>query len=76
MKTQRLSDREAQAFYAVHKDEGFFSGLIGFMTACPAVVMALQSPHAIKEWRELIGAVNPEKAAYQVPFFLSTSELL
>jgi nucleoside-diphosphate kinase len=63
MKMKHLSEKEAQAFYAVHKGKGFFSGLIKFMTEGPAVVMVLEAPDAIKKWREVMGATNPEKAA-------------
>jgi nucleoside-diphosphate kinase len=63
MKMKQLSEREAQAFYAVHKEKGFFGGLIKFMTEGPVIVMTLEAPDAIKKWRELMGATNPEKAA-------------
>ncbi len=63
MKTKHLSEREAQAFYAVHKEKGFFNGLVKFMTEGPAVVMVLEAPDAIRKWRDLMGATNPEKAA-------------
>ncbi len=63
MRMKHLSEREAQAFYAVHKEKGFFSGLVKFMTEGPAVVMVLEAPNAIAKWRELMGATNPEKAA-------------
>jgi nucleoside-diphosphate kinase len=63
MKTKHLSEREAQAFYAVHKEKGFYGGLVKFMTEGPAVVMVLEAPDAIRKWRDLMGATNPEKAA-------------
>ncbi len=63
MKMKQLSEREAQAFYAVHKERAFFGGLIKFMTEGPAVVMVLEAPDAILKWRELMGATNPDKAA-------------
>ena len=63
MKMKRLSEREAQAFYAVHKEKGFYGGLVKFMTEGPAVVMVLEAPDAIRKWRDLMGATNPEKAA-------------
>lgn len=63
MKTKTLSEREAQAFYAVHKEKGFFGGLVKFMTEGPVVVMALEAPDAIKKWRETMGATNPVNAA-------------
>jgi len=63
MKMRRLSEREAQAFYAVHKEKGFYTGLVKFMTEGPAFVMVLEAPDAIRKWRDLMGATNPEKAA-------------
>jgi nucleoside-diphosphate kinase len=63
MKMKHLSEREAQAFYAVHKEKGFYSGLVKFMTEGPVVVMVLEAPDAIRKWRDLMGATNPEKAA-------------
>jgi nucleoside-diphosphate kinase len=63
MKTKTLSEREAQAFYAVHKEKGFFGGLVKFMTEGPVVVMALEAPDAIKKWRDTMGATNPANAA-------------
>jgi nucleoside-diphosphate kinase len=63
MKMKHLSEREAQAFYAVHKEKGFYGGLVKFMTEGPAVVLVLEAPDAIRKWRDLMGATNPEKAA-------------
>ena len=63
MKMKTLSEREAQAFYAVHKEKGFFGGLVKFMTEGPVVVLALEAPDAIKKWRETMGATNPANAA-------------
>jgi nucleoside-diphosphate kinase len=63
MKQKRLSRTEAEAFYAVHRDKKFFSGLIDFMTEGPAVVMVLEREDAIAKWREVMGATNPENAA-------------
>ncbi len=63
MKMKRLSRVEAEGFYAVHKEKGFFSGLIDFMTEGPVVVLALEREDAIKKWRETMGATNPANAA-------------
>jgi nucleoside-diphosphate kinase len=63
LKMKHLTEREARGFYAVHKEKGFFSGLIKFMTEGPAIVMVLEAPDAIRKWRDLMGATNPEKAA-------------
>src|SRR5579864_102268 len=63
LKMLRLSKQQAEGFYEVHKEKAFFSGLVNFMTEGPVVVMVLQREDAIKHWRELMGATNPEKAA-------------
>jgi len=63
MKMLRLSKQQAEGFYEVHKDKAFFGGLVNFMTEGPVVVMVLERDDAIKHWRDLMGATNPEKAA-------------
>lgn len=63
MKTLRLSRREAEGFYAVHKDRPFFGGLVIFMMEGPVVVMVLERENAVAKWRELMGATNPANAA-------------
>ena len=62
MKMKRLSQIEAEGFYAVHKDRPFYGSLVKFMTEGPVVVMVLEAPDAIKKWRDTMGATNPEKA--------------
>ena len=63
MKMRRLSQREAEAFYAVHKERPFFGGLVKFMTEGPVVVLALEREDAIAKWRDIMGATNPANAA-------------
>ncbi|HUQ94411.1 MAG TPA: nucleoside-diphosphate kinase [Bryobacteraceae bacterium] len=63
MRMERLSKPQAEGFYAVHRERPFFGGLIEFMTEGPVVLLALEAPDAIKKWRDLMGATNPEKAA-------------
>jgi len=63
MKMKRLSQIEAEGFYAVHKDRPFFQSLVKFMTEGPVVLLALEAPSAITKWRELMGATNPANAA-------------
>ena len=63
MKMIRLSKQQAEGFYDVHRERPFFTGLVTFMTEGPVVVLVLEREHAIKQWRELMGATNPEKAA-------------
>ena len=63
MKMRRLSRTEAEAFYEVHRERPFFSGLVKFMTEGPVVVLALERENAVAQWRELMGATNPANAA-------------
>jgi nucleoside-diphosphate kinase len=92
MKMKRLSQQEAEGFYAVHKERPFYASLVKFMTEGP-----------VKKWRDTMGATNPanaaegtirkrfaqsierncvhgsdapETAAVEIPFFFSSSELL
>ena len=63
MRLQHLTKKEAEGFYAVHRERPFFGGLTEFMSSGPCIVMALEAPDAIKKWRELMGATDPGKAA-------------
>ncbi len=63
MKKIRISKREAEAFYAVHKERPFFAGLVTFMTEGPVVALVLEREDAIAKWREVMGATNPANAA-------------
>ena len=63
IKTKRLAKHEAEAFYAVHKERPFYSGLVTFMTEGPVVLLVLEREDAIAKWRELMGATNPANAA-------------
>ncbi len=62
MRLQHLSKKEAEGFYAVHKERPFFGGLTDFMSSGPCVVLTLEAPDAIKKWRTLMGATDPAKA--------------
>ncbi len=62
MRLVHLSRKQAEGFYAVHRDKPFFGQLAEFMSSGPAIVLALESPDAIRKWRTLMGATNPEKA--------------
>jgi nucleoside-diphosphate kinase len=57
-----LSTKDAEGFYAVHRERPFFASLTQFMSSGPAVVMVLEAPDAIKKWRTLMGATDPAKA--------------
>jgi nucleoside-diphosphate kinase len=62
MRMVNLTQKEAEGFYAVHRERPFFASLTRFMSSGPAVVMALEAPDAIKKWRTLMGATDPAKA--------------
>lgn len=62
LRMTRMSVTEAQGFYAVHKARPFFNDLIGFMTAGPCVLMALEGENAIAKYRELMGPTDASKA--------------
>lgn len=59
----QLSREQAEAFYAIHSDKPFFGELVDYMISGPVIVMALEKENAIQEWRDLMGATNPAKAA-------------
>src|ERR1700735_4571010 len=63
LRMTRLSQEEAEGFYAVHRERPFFSGLVKFMTEGPVIVMALEREDAVKKLREVMGATNPANAA-------------
>jgi nucleoside-diphosphate kinase len=63
MKTKRISKHEAEAFYAVHRERPFFSGLVTFMTEGTVVALVLEREDAVTKWREIMGATNPANAA-------------
>ena len=63
MKMIHMDKKEAEGFYAVHKERPFFGSLTDFMSSGPCVVMALQGENAILKNRELMGATNPANAA-------------
>src|SRR5918995_3141600 len=62
MRMLRLSPREAEGFYAVHRERPFFASLTKFMSSGACVVMALEADDAIRKWRTLMGATDPAKA--------------
>ena len=62
-KRKRLSETEARAFYAVHKERPFFSDLVAFMTSGPVILQVLEGKNAVLANREIMGATNPADAA-------------
>lgn len=62
MKLIQMTRTKAEDFYAVHKGEDFYPGLINFMTSGPVVVAILEKENAVEEYRKLIGATDPSEA--------------
>ncbi|HKB65501.1 MAG TPA: nucleoside-diphosphate kinase [Pyrinomonadaceae bacterium] len=62
MKMLHLTLKQAEGFYAVHRERPFFAGLTEFMSSDPCVVMVLEKENAVKAWRDLMGATDPAKA--------------
>ena len=62
-KMKHLSRKEAEGFYAVHKERPFFNDLVEFMTSGPVFVQVLEGENAVARNRELMGATNPKDAA-------------
>ena len=63
MRLQHLTKREAEGFYAVHRERPFFGELTDFMSSGPCVLLALEAPNAIQKWRDTMGSTDPSKAA-------------
>ena len=63
MKPIHLTLKQAEGFYAEHKERGFFGELTQFMSRGPIVVLCLEREDAIAKYREVIGATDPAKAA-------------
>lgn len=59
----QLSEAQAQAFYAVHKERPFYASLVEFMTSGPIMIQVLEGDNAIAKNREVMGATNPAEAA-------------
>ena len=62
LKLIHMTTREAEGFYAVHRERPFFPDLTAFMSSAPCVVMALEKENAVRAWRDLMGATDPAKA--------------
>jgi nucleoside-diphosphate kinase len=63
MKKTRLSKDLAGKFYAVHKERPFYADLCNYMSSGAIVPMILEKENAIEDFRKLIGATDPQKAA-------------
>jgi nucleoside-diphosphate kinase len=62
-KRLHLTTAQAEAFYGVHKERGFFRDLVTFMTSGPVVAQVLEGENAVARNREIMGATNPANAA-------------
>ncbi len=63
LKMVRLSTQEAEGFYEVHRGKPFFEELTDFMSSGPCVPVVLEKDDAVADYRELIGATDPQEAA-------------
>jgi len=63
IRQQSITKRQAEGFYAVHRDKPFFDGLTDFMSSGPLFLMVLEKENAIADLRKLMGATNPADAA-------------
>lgn len=62
-KMKHLSRKEAEGFYAVHRERPFFNALVEFMSSGPVMIQVLEGEGAVLKNRELMGATNPKDAA-------------
>jgi nucleoside-diphosphate kinase len=62
-KMMHLTKKQAQDFYAVHKERPFFNGLVNFMSSGPVMIQVLEGENAIAMNRQIMGATNPKEAA-------------
>jgi nucleoside-diphosphate kinase len=58
-----MTTAQAEAFYGVHSERGFFRDLVTYMTSGPVVVQVLEGENAVLANREIMGATNPANAA-------------
>lgn len=63
LKSLRMTQAEAEGFYAVHRGKPFFAPLTEFMSSGKVVVAVLEAEDAIRRWRDTMGATDPAKAA-------------
>lgn len=61
-KRLKLTRDQAEGFYSIHKDKPFFQDLINYMTSGPVVLQVLEGENAIGQYRQIMGATNPDNA--------------
>ena len=59
----QLTQKQAEGFYAVHRERPFFKNLVQYMTSGPVIVQVLEGENAVARNREVMGATNPANAA-------------
>jgi nucleoside-diphosphate kinase len=62
-KRMQMTTAQAESFYGVHSERGFFRDLVNFMTSGPVVVQVLEGENAVAAYRDVMGATNPANAA-------------
>ena len=62
MKMVHLTKTQAESFYGIHRERGFFGDLVKFMISGPIVAAILEKDNAVADFRTLIGATDPQKA--------------
>jgi len=62
MKLIRMTTKQAQDFYGIHKGKSFYNDLVRFMVSGPVIVAVLEKEDAVESYRKLIGATDPAKA--------------
>jgi nucleoside-diphosphate kinase len=62
-KKVQLSEEMAGKFYAIHKERSFYGELVAYMSSAPIIPMILEKNNAVEDFRKLIGATDPKKAA-------------
>lgn len=63
MRLTKMSTKQAQEFYAIHRSKPFYDSLVEFMSSGPIVAAILEKENAVEDYRSLIGATNPADAA-------------
>jgi nucleoside-diphosphate kinase len=62
LRLAHLSRIQAEAFYSIHKERSFFNALVEFMSSGPVIAAILEKDNAVEDYRNVIGATNPENA--------------
>ena len=58
----KMTKKQAEGFYSIHKEKPFYDELTSFMSSNPCMVLALEKDLAVPEWRKTIGSTNPKDA--------------